>query len=203
MTNSKEKEVEVFFNFDPACPWTWRTSLWLREVRQVRPITIHWGFVSLAVINSNTSNMRELGSFWSQSALQLLVLVRRQGGDAAVDKLYLALGQARHVRGEDLDIAPTLEKALVEVELDPALLAQALADSTTLDELQLSHDHVMQELKAIGSPTLVIRNGDEQTPAWYGPIINTVPQGEAAGQFWDNISVTMQRDDFFELKRNR
>jgi hypothetical protein len=107
------------------------------------------------------------------------------------------------VRGEDLDIAPTLEKALGEVGLDPALLAQALADPTTLDELQQSHDHVMQELKAIGSPTLVIKNGDEQTPAWYGPIINTVPQAEAAGQFWDNISVTMQRDDFFELKRNR
>jgi len=194
---------QVLYYFDPACPWTWRTSLWLREVRKVRPLSLEWSFVSLAVLNSPTDNMRELGEFWSKAALQTLVLAKRTGGDAAVDKLYMELGQARHTRGEDLDNPQTIENALEAAGLERGLLAQALADPTTLDDLQQSHDHVTKELKGIGSPGLVLKDGKQEGPVWYGPIINAVPEAEAAGQFWDNLLPIIERGDFFELKRNR
>ena len=44
--------AKVDFYFDPVCPWAWRTSLWIREVAKVRPINIHWKFLSLEYINS-------------------------------------------------------------------------------------------------------------------------------------------------------
>ena len=41
----------VDFYLDTACPWSWRTSVWMREVQKVRDVDVHWKFFSLEVVN--------------------------------------------------------------------------------------------------------------------------------------------------------
>jgi hypothetical protein len=86
--------------------------------------------------------------------------------------------------------------------LDAALLSQALDDPSTLDEVQRSHSSVVGR-KGFGVPTLVVKDGDRESPAMFGPVISKVPQGEEAGQLWDRVEWLMWQPDFFELKRNR
>ena len=43
--------VTVNFHFDPLCPLAWRTALWIREARSVRPVDVHWRLFSLEIVN--------------------------------------------------------------------------------------------------------------------------------------------------------
>jgi 2-hydroxychromene-2-carboxylate isomerase len=192
---------QLFFYFDPICPWAWRASLWIREVAKVRPIKISWDFLSLAAANAGKDSLQQVHS-QSETAFRTMALARRLGGNEAVDKLYLALGYARHDRKEELNDPRTIEAALTEAGLDTSLLSQALEDLSTLEIVQNSHSYIM-ERKGFGVPTLVLKDGDRESPAMFGPVISKVPEGEEAGQLWDRVEWLMWQPDFFELKRNR
>src|SRR2546422_11346933 len=85
----------VDFYFDPVCPWAWRTSLWIREVAKVRPVTVHWKFLSLESINTTRPGGQVKDShLTARNPFKVMALVRRELGDEAVSQLYLALGQA-------------------------------------------------------------------------------------------------------------
>ena len=43
--------TRISFWIDPGCPWTWRTSRWLRSVAADRGLDIEWHVMSLAVLN--------------------------------------------------------------------------------------------------------------------------------------------------------
>src|SRR3954452_8159608 len=79
----------VGFYFDVTCPWAWRTSLWIREVEKVRPIHVAWKCFSLYGINTATGAQVKPGHLRSRATFPVLTLARREGGDAAVDRLYL------------------------------------------------------------------------------------------------------------------
>ncbi len=195
------EQKEVSFYFDPLCPWAWRTSLWIREVAQVRPITVRWDFLSLAAVNAGKDTLKDTHS-QSSSSFRLMALARRTGGNEAVNRLYLALGKARHDRKQDLSEEAVLLAALDEAGLDSGLLSQALDDPTIQEEVEKSHSYAVG-LKGFGVPTMVIKDGDRESPAMFGPVITEVPKGEAAGELWDRVEWLMWQPEFFELKRSR
>jgi hypothetical protein len=173
----------------------------MRQVRQVRPVEVRWRFFSLEVVNKGDDKTVDWESGRSAPALRLLALVRRQHGDDAVDRLYGALGQARFVRDESLGDPAVVEAALVAAGLEPGLRAAALADESTREEVEAEHTAIVEARGAFGVPHLVLENGDG--PDMFGPVIDPVPQGEAAGELWDRLVWLMRQPGFFEVKRSR
>lgn len=191
----------VAFYLDPACPWCWRTSMWIREVQKVRPVAIDWKFFSLEEVNKAEGATVDWENGRSAPALRVLALVRRKLGNEAVDRFYHALGQARFVNEKQYKDEGVVEDALRAAGLDPALKAEALADQSTADEILGEHKEIVGRVGAFGVPTLVL--DDDKGPAMFGPVISSIPEGEDAGEMWDHTLWFTRRNDFFELKRSR
>ena len=113
-TEKSGQTTEIDFYFDPGCPWAWRTSLWIREVAKVRPVTIHWKFLRLESINTTRGGEVKQGHIQARDSFKLMALARREQGDEAIDRLYLALGQAKHDRKENLAERDVLLRAIAE-----------------------------------------------------------------------------------------
>src|SRR6266849_8439650 len=128
------KTQAVDFYFDVSCPWAWLTSLWIREVEKVRPIKVTWKFLSLAKVNEAGDYARDSHTA-SHATFPLLARARAQGGNEAVERLYVALGQARHDRKESLADEAVLDRALTEAELDPAWRTEAAAEPGMEDRI--------------------------------------------------------------------
>jgi 2-hydroxychromene-2-carboxylate isomerase len=196
MAHTQPQAVE--FYFDVSCPWAWRTALWMREVAKVRPVQVTWKFLSLAKINAANDYASESHAA-SHATFPLLARARARGGNEAVERLYVALGQARHDRKDSLADAAVIERALREAGLDPAWRTEAAAEPGMEDRIMAEHQEGIERLKAFGVPTLSINGGR----GFFGPVITSVPTGEDAGELWDHIAWLAARDDVFEYKRSR
>src|SRR5712691_7949446 len=101
-TQEKTTPTRINFHFDPGCPLAWRTALWIREVRKIRPVDVTWRFFSLEVVNRKEGTEPDFQNGGSWAALRTLALACRQRGNEAVEKLYLTLGAAQHGRKESI-----------------------------------------------------------------------------------------------------
>ncbi len=196
--------AKVNFHFDPACPLAWRTALWIREARKVRPIDVTWRFFSLEIVNRKEGATPNFQTDLSWPPLRTLALVRKEQGNEAVERLYLALGNAFHgpeggsmARLSDLNI---IRDALKKADLDPALVDRAVADESTYQEIVKDHEEAKERYLAFGVPTIALEGSDI---GFYGPVINTVPKGEEAGELWDHYHWLLHQPNIYELKRER
>jgi 2-hydroxychromene-2-carboxylate isomerase len=193
MTVSNQTE-RVDFYFDPLCPWAWITSLWIREVRDQRPLDIEWKFFSLAGVN-------ERADVW-HGPLRIAALARRESGNDATDRAYLALGRLFHEREKSFDeieqLADLAGPYLSEVGLDSSLARRALDDPKTLEEVLADHTDAVERLKAFGVPWIVV-DGDEM--GFFGPVIGELPEGEKAVELWEHFQWIGRQQYLFELKR--
>jgi len=185
------------FYFDPICPWTWRTSQWVREARRHRPIDVQWKFFSLAESNGMPDPL------W-RAPLRVAALARREGGNEAVDRLYLALGKAIHEGGANIReegvIAQAVGRALGEAGFGQSVLQQAMDDPSTLDDVMAEHREAAERYQAYGVPWLVLNGQDF---GFNGPIVDDAPRGDTAAQLWDHISWALAQPYLFEFKRER
>src|SRR5947209_20275343 len=117
--------VRVQFHFDPLCPLAWRTALWMREVRNVRPVEVTWRFFSLEVVNRKEGVTPDYAKDGSWAAERTLVMARREGGNDARERLDVAVGAAQHGRGESMKEVDVIRAALKKAELDEGLVARA------------------------------------------------------------------------------
>src|SRR6266566_3187460 len=192
--------VSINFHFDPLCPLAWRTALWIREVRNVRPVDVTWRFFSLEVVNRKEDVEPDYQDGYGWAGLRTLALARRQGGNEAVERLYLALGAAQHGRKESIKDLAIIQAAAKQADLDPGIVEAALADESTIQDVLADHEEAVRRYRAFGVPTLAIEGSDV---GFYGPIIQFVPRGEDAGELWDYTSWALRQPNLFELKRDR
>lgn len=189
----------INFHFDPLCPLAWRTALWVREVRNTRPLTVQWRLFSLEIVNRKEgTEPNYIDNGWA--ALRTLALARRKSGNEAVEKLYLALGNAQHGRKENIRDRSVVETCAQQAGLGQGFVEQALADESTVQDVLNDHQEAVQRYSAFGVPTIAF---EDSNVGFYGPIIHTVPHGEDAGELWDYTAWALREPNLFELKRDR
>ena len=199
-TKETTSPTRINFHFDPSCPLAWRTALWIREARQVRPIDVTWRFFSLEVINRKEEVVPDFEKDGSWAAERTLALARRQGGNDAIERLYLTLGAAQHGRRESIKQLDVIRAAAKQADLNPSIVDEALADESTIQDVLADHEEAVRRYRAFGVPTIAVEGLDV---GFYGPIIQDVPRGEDAGEMWDYTSWALRQPNLFELKRDR
>jgi 2-hydroxychromene-2-carboxylate isomerase len=190
----------VDFWFDPACPFTWRTSRWLSGVAERRGLDVTWRLMSLAILNEGKElpeNVREILAR-SGAAVRLLEAVRIERGNEALASLYTALGTRVHDHSEALEES-TFAAALSDANL-PADLIRAGETDEIKAAVAASHaagqERVGQES---GSPLTSVDGG----PAFFGPVVVPIPTGAEADRLFDAVTLISSVPAFSELKRAR
>ncbi len=179
---------------DPGCPWAWQASVWLRRLSEAKRVRLDWRLFSLEL-----NALPPETPFWEAcqrdgEALVALALARREGGNAAFERLYDAIGRLLH----DEKLEPTLEvvrAAAVEAGV-PNIVDRALAIDELTDEIREEFVDA-RDRSVFGVPTLQIAD----TKVLYGPIMALAPEGPEAEELWTHTRWLAERSDFFEFKR--
>jgi len=192
--------------FDPSCPWAWITSRWLKEVEQVRDVTITYRVMSLAVLNEGRdlpeNYVERMKQAWGP--VRVCIAAEQAAGQDAVGRLYTELGTRIHNEGRGIGDAGVIPEALAAAGLSADLAGAA--DSTEFDEaLKASHLEGMTPVGFdVGTPIIHVPGADGGAPiAFFGPVITPIPRGEAAGRLWDGVLLCAGTPGFYELKRGR
>ena len=201
MTNTDQatSPENVDFWFDPLCPFAWITSRWILEVEQQRNVHTTFHIMSLSVLNADKDvpddykEMIEKG--WGP--VRLAIAIEQKHGQQALRDFYTAIGTKHH--NEKQAFGEELYRAVLEeIGLPPELAAAA--DDTSLDEaVRASHaDGIGRVGEDVGTPVVALDG-----IAFFGPVLTSIPRGEAAGVVFDGARALASYPDFFELKRTR
>jgi 2-hydroxychromene-2-carboxylate isomerase len=194
-----QEPTPVDFWFDPLCPWAWITSRWMLEVEKVRPVTVRWHVMSLAVLNEGKDLPERYQELMAQAwgPVRVAIAAEQKLGPDVLLPFYTALGNRFHLEQAPKDRA-TIEAALAEAGL-PAELADAMDDAGYDEALRASHKDGMDRVGyEVGTPVISV-NG----VSFFGPVISPIPRGEDAARLWDGVLLVSGTDGFFELKRSR
>jgi predicted DsbA family dithiol-disulfide isomerase len=211
--------IEVEFYFEPVCGWAWRTSIWMRRVAKERPIHVNWKLLSLAAINSPEDWTKDAntGHIDAAGMNRTMVLARRKEGNDAMDRLFVAYGNAIFGTKElltwgqrpnpslradinDPDYRALQAKCLETAGLPTTLYEDALADQSTHDDWMAENAEAVERLGAFGTPTIALAGSDVGI---FGPVLEPVPSGAEALALWDSVYVALQAPFLYEIKRNR
>jgi 2-hydroxychromene-2-carboxylate isomerase len=187
----------VDFHFDVMCPYAYQTSIWIREVRAHAGIDVRWKFFSLEEINRAEGKKHPWERPWSYgwSMMRIGAYLRRTSMDL-LDQWYWAAGTALHVDGRKPHRPEVAEELLVEMGLDPGIVAAAIADPTTHDEVRAEHERVAA-LGTFGVPTMFFDDGQ----ALFGPVLIDPPTAAAAVRLWDHVVGWLEFPHVYELQR--
>ena len=191
--------MEVTFYFDPACPFTWRTSRWLRTVAPERDLTVRWSPFSLSILNGDDVPEQYRAPMAASSrALRLVAALSADGRHDELGTFYTELGNRTHEAGAVLSdeiVAAAAEAA----GIDKA--AAVLDDPSWDDAVRESHETAMTLAgPGIGSPVLQVAGAAR---GLHGPIIADVPSLDESLRIWDATAALISIDAFFEVKRGR
>lgn len=192
--------TSVDFFVDPICPYTYQTSLWLREVRSRVDLSINWRFFSLEEIRREPGapHAWELITATGWPLLRVAALLRRESQEAC-EAWYEAAAHAIHIdalKASDEDVARELLHSIGKSE---SLWDTAINDSTTSEDVRTDHVFAVEHHGAFGVPLVVIGNGH----AMFGPVVVPAPNGDDAMKLWEIAKSSADFPGLFEIKRPR
>ena len=194
--------TRVDFHFDVICPWAYQTSHWMREVRDRLGLEVDWRFFSLEEVNRLEGKKHPWEREWSYgwSMMRVGALLKRED-PALNDAWYLKAGTALHVEGRKPHEPAVARALLAEMDLDPGIVDEALADPTTHDAVRADHERVIG-LGGWGVPTLVFPGADDdESLKLFGPVLIDPPTGEAADRLWALVVSWLEFPQLYELPR--
>ncbi|HXW39283.1 MAG TPA: DsbA family protein [Acidimicrobiales bacterium] len=192
-----KEPTAVDFHFDVMCPYAYQTSIWMRDVRDQLGVQVNWRFFSLEEINRVEGKKHPWEREWSYGWSMMRVGARlRRIDPELLDRWYWLAGTALHVEGLKPHRREVAEELVASMGLDPALVAEAIDDPTTSEEVKAEHDRVV-ELGGWGVPTLVFE-GDH---ALFGPVLIDPPKGDEALALWRLVTAWIEFPHLFELQR--
>ncbi|MEU4645152.1 DsbA family protein [Micromonospora sp. NPDC023814] len=191
--------MDATFFFDPACPWTWRTSRWLVAVADARGLHLEWRAFSLAILNEgNVAPQFAEAMAASSRALRLVEALRADGRHDDVARFYAEVGARSHDAGNRL--SPKIVDAAVEAA-DLQEAAPALDDDRWDDAVRESHALAYASAGPdVGSPVLKVPGAERGI---HGPILTEVPGTDDALTVWDSLLPLIRMPAFHEIKRAR
>lgn len=203
--------ADLEFFFDPVCPWAWITSRWVAEVQQLRDYDVTWRFICLKMINEHRTEEwytpeYRAGHMAGLYGLRVADQVRIEHGNDEVAAIYTALGEAIHLhkRRPELIDDPTalMEELLKSCGLSPGLATAALDESHDA-YIRAETDLALERAgKDLGTPIITFRPGQSSEASFFGPVISTIPRGDAALQLWDAVEIVASTSCMAELKRS-
>lgn len=199
LTADRGSTTVVDLYVDPVCPYTWVVACWLREVCRLREVDVRHHVMSLHLLNAGGVLQERFRGMVGPSRVAMAVVT--QHGPDALRAWHRAFGDAifdhwryptpREYRRATLD-------ALAAAGL-PTDLADAAATDEYDDALRRSTDEAILPVGIDAGTPVVHVDGT----AFFGPILNAVPLGDAALRLFDGITALAASPDFFELKRTR
>ena len=164
-------------------------------------MVIDWQPISLLFKNETQPDNPYYASVArTRDLLRVIESVRAAGLAERIGHLYTEFGRRIHNDGApDFEVAPVL----VQLGID-ASHAAALDDDT--------FDAVIRERMAVGlaltgpdvgTPLIAIEKANGTQVGFFGPVITTFPEPDAAIALWDGFVLMASHDGFFELKRTR
>lgn len=203
--------ADLEFFLDPVCPWAWITSRWIEEVKQLRDYEVKWRFICLKMINENNTAewytpQYKAGHMAGLYGLRVADQVRIDYGNDQVGELYTALGEVIHPGGRRLDIADEplqmLQGVLKSIDLPPGL-ADAALDESHDAYIRSDTDLAFERTgKDVGTPIITFHPGQSDEASFFGPVIASIPRGQAALRLWDAIEIVATTSGMAELKRS-
>ena len=196
--------VDVYFDF--LCPWAFRGTEWLRDVRDqigADKLKINWRYFPLEQVNSDQGpewKLWEQDEDFESRGLEMfkgaLAAWNQDQGDR-FERYHQLQFQTRHgeftVDGE----RPTPRKIAEIVGLDLARFDKDMTDRSLLSRLGEDYDHAKATVGVFGVPTLVFENNESA----YIKILPK-PAKEDAVKLWDEIYQTIvNRPAIYEIKR--
>jgi hypothetical protein len=190
----------VDFWLDPACPLTRHTARWIARIADEVPLRVRWRVMSLSVLNEHRDDDPEddpHGYLWIPARVAAAVVTEH--GPDALGAFYDALwtdpdGTEREWTGE---LGDALQRSGLPVGLVDA------GTSTDYDaELRASHHAGVGRIDAeIGTPVLIITTPDGHEQAFFGPVLNAVPNEADARRLWEATLLITSIPTFREIKR--
>lgn len=205
--------ADIEFFFDPACPFAWQTSRWMRRVAEHRSFTVDWRFISLRILNEGRDYERDFpagyvdGHSRGLELLRVAAAVRETGGNDAVGALYAAYGAVLWDSPDGLT-APlrtrgdraSIEAVLAGVGFDPALAAAAADERHDVVIRAETGEAISRVGDDVGTPIVTYLPPDGLS--FFGPVLSRLPGPDESVAVWDAVTALAQVDGFAELKRS-
>ena len=191
---------DVFFDYQ--CPYVYRASLLIDEVRREgRELDVRWRYFSLTQVNSKDDGWTVWDAPRGEPVKGRLAFA---AGEAArrqhrFDELHRALLIARHSDRLELDEPEVVESVAAQAGLDMERFKTDLADPSILDSLAADHRHAVTVLGIFGTPTFVFEGGASA----YVRLSAPAEAGGSVEVFERLLAVAAEEPRILEIKRPR